>query len=138
MGGLTLDTGALIALEDAPRIGSSDRVRAISLAIADDDRVVTVPAPVIGEWWRGQRGPVVRLLDGIEVEPMDREIAERAGLVLAAVKKVDRKARENLLLVDAVVVIGAAARGDTIYTSDVDDLERVRVAGGFDVKILGV
>ena len=44
----------------------------------------------------------------------------------------------TLLLVDAVVVIGAAVRGDTIDTSDVDDLERVRVAGGFDVKILGV
>jgi predicted nucleic acid-binding protein len=138
MGGLTLDTGALIALEDAPRIGAPERVRAISLAIADDDRVVTVPAPVIGEWWRGQRGPVARLLDGVEVEPMDREIAEHAGVVLAALKKVDRKARENLLLVDAVVVIGAAARGDTIYTSDVDDLERVRVAGGLDVKILGI
>lgn len=37
---------------------------------------------------------------------MDRVIAERAGLLLAAIKKVDRRARENLLLVDAVVVLG--------------------------------
>jgi predicted nucleic acid-binding protein len=138
MGGLTLDTGALIALEDVFRLGASERVRAILSAIDDEDRVVTVPAAVVGEWWRGQRGPAARVLDAIAVEPMDREIAERAGLVLAAIKKVDRKAREKLLLVDAVVVIGAAARGDTIYTSDIDDLERVRAAGNFDVKIFGV
>lgn len=79
MAGLTLDTGALIAL--------------------------------MGEWWRGQRGPAANLLDSIDVEPMDRAIAERAGVVLGAIKKVDRKARENLLLVDAVVVIGAASSG---------------------------
>jgi predicted nucleic acid-binding protein len=138
MAGLTLDTGALIALEQAQRRAAPDRVQAIIEAIADDDRVVTVPSPVVAEWWRGQRGPAARVLDSVEVEPMDRAIAEAAGLVLASLKKVDRKARENLLLVDAVVVIGAAARGDTIYTSDVDDLERLRVAGGFDVKILGI
>jgi hypothetical protein len=33
------------------------------------------------------------------------------------------------------VVVTASARGDVIYTSDVDDLEYIRAAADFDVKI---
>lgn len=99
--------------------------------------VVTTPSVVYAEWWRGQQGPAATLLDanGIVVERVDRNIAHRVGAVLAAVKR--RQGRgERLLLVDAVVT--AAARGDVIYTSDVDDLEYIRDAADFEVKICRV
>jgi hypothetical protein len=56
--GLTLDTGALIALERRDR-------RAASLVQSTKARNgrVTVPTTVIVEWWRGQRGRVATLLD---------------------------------------------------------------------------
>lgn len=74
----------------------------------------------------------------IRVEPVTRTVAQQAGSVLAKVTAKNRRSRERLLLVDAIVVVTAAMRGDVIYTGDVDDLERVRSAGHFNVKIFGV
>jgi predicted nucleic acid-binding protein len=136
--GLTLDTSALVALERAVRAPSTPRVVAIVEAIADPSRCVTVPSVVAGEWWRGQRGPAAALLDTVAVEPLSRSLAEAAGLLLARVKRAERRERERLLLVDAIVVVSAARRGDVIYSSDVDDLERLRDLGHYDVRILRV
>lgn len=144
---MTLDTGALIALE-AIAGGAAENRTAYKLAAllarapsaAREPLIATTPAVVVGEWWRGQRGPAAKLLDTrrIRVEDVTRAIAERAGRVLAAIKVTHRAERERLLLVDAIVVVSAAERGDVIYTSDVEDLERLRAAGNFDVKIFRV
>jgi hypothetical protein len=40
--------------------------------------------------------------------------------------------------VDAIVVVTAAQLGHVVYTSDVDDLERIRDLGNFNVKILRI
>lgn len=146
--GVTLDTGALIALE-AIATGPSGNRTAYKLATllarkssgkSTVPLVATTPAVVVGEWWREQRGPAAKLLDAnrIRVEDVTRTMAERAGAVLASIKSANRSEREQLLLVDAIVVVTAASRGDVIYTSDVDDLERLRDAGNLDVKIFGI
>jgi predicted nucleic acid-binding protein len=126
MSGLTLDTGALIALERRDR-------RALSLVGSARDRGarVTVPTVAIVEWWHGQRGLVARLLDAFDIEPLDRDLAEIAGLARASV-------RSGPSAVDAVVMASAAKRGDVVMTGDIEDLERLRVAAFPGVRLLRV
>lgn len=131
MEGLTLDTGALIAIERA-LVARTPAAQWWERALTAR-RPITVPAVVVTEWWRGQSGPAARLLDGVDVEPLERPLAESAGRVLAILGR--RVQRERLLAIDAIVVASAARRGDIVHTSDVDDLERVRDAGGFAVRI---
>lgn len=122
--GLTLDTGALIAIE------RGDRHTAGLVRIALDRRArVTVPAPVVIEWWRGQRGPIARLLDAFEVEALGERLARVAGEALARV--------HGATAIDAVVMASAAARGDAVITADLADLERLRVVFP-GVRLLGI
>ena len=112
MPGLTLDTGALIALERRDR-------RALQLvnAAQQGGRNVTVPTVVLAEWWRGQRG-FARLLDTMVIEPISRRVAELAGEACAS---------RRHGTIDAIVMASAAQRGDVVLTSDFDDLQRLRV-----------
>lgn len=116
MRGVTLDAGALIGLERRER-----RMTTRYAAWAEDDAVVTVPSVVVAEWWRGQRGPVARLLEAFTVEPTSRTLAEIAGQALAQL----RLGKEHTI--DAIVMASAASRGDVVYTSDFDDLARLSV-----------
>ena len=50
---------------------------------------------------------------------MSRELAQRAGEALAAVRRSTP--------IDAIVMASAASRGDVVYTSDVDDLTRLQL-----------
>jgi predicted nucleic acid-binding protein len=111
--GLTLDTGALIAIERRDR-----RVAGLVEATRRRGARVTVPTPVVAEWWRGQRGPVARLLDAFDVEGLDRELSEVAGLALAAIS--------GSGTIDAIVMASAARRGDSVLTADFEDLDRLR------------
>lgn len=108
--GVTLDTGALIGLERRRQTA----LRAIRIA-REARLTITVPAVAVAEWWRGQEGISSRLLDGIVVEPLTRELAMAAGEALA------RTGGANAP--DAIVVESAAQRGDVVLTSDPDDLE---------------
>ena len=112
--GLTLDTGALIAIERRGR-----RAAALVESARARGARVTVPAAVIVEWWRGQRGPVARLLDAFDVDPLERDLAKIAGHALA-------RAPAGPSAVDAIVMASAAQRGDTVLTGDTDDLEALR------------
>jgi predicted nucleic acid-binding protein len=113
MPGLTLDTGALIALERGNR-----RMRTLMLAAASSGEAITVPAVVLGEWWRAgvrrQRG----ILDSVDVEPVSERIGKLAGEAIAALP--------GATVVDAIVMASAAQRGDVVYTTDIEDLERLR------------
>ena len=132
--GLTLDTSAVIALERLTQRRGSSRMAAVwQRAVARDVRV-TVPTAVVLEWWRGQRGPAARLLDGLQVEPLSFELARLAGEALAKIPK----GRRRPSLIDAVVVASAAQRGDVVYTSDVEDLSRVSRAAFPSVRVLGI
>lgn len=110
MSGLTLDTGALIALERR-------RKRALGLVAEARLRgeLITVPSPVVVEWWRGQQGAAAGLLAAFDVELLDEPLARVAGLALGHVGK-------GPSATDAVVMASAARRGDIVLTGDVDDL----------------
>ncbi|MFI5306916.1 MAG: type II toxin-antitoxin system VapC family toxin [Polyangiales bacterium] len=111
MPGLTLDTGAMIALERRDR----RTLRLVHEAQRRGDDV-TVPTVVLAEWWRGQRG-LGRLLDSLVIEPVSRQVAERAGEACIT---------RSCGAVDAIVMASAAQRGDVVLTSDFSDLERLR------------
>ena len=110
---ITLDTGALIAAERRKRTMLAFLTEALR-----SGALITVPTCVVGEWWRGQRGPVARILDAVIIEPLSLTLAKLAGEAMAAVR--------GATLVDSVVVASAAQRGDLILTQDVDDLSRIR------------
>lgn len=110
---ITLDTGALVAIERRRRPMLAFMTEALSRGLR-----ITVPTCVVGEWWRGQRGPAARILDAVVVEPLDLSLAKLAGEAQALAR--------GASLVDAVVVASAAQRGDLVLTSDLDDLSRIR------------
>lgn len=110
MTGLTLDTGALVALERRDL-----RAMALVTVARKQKRAITVPAPVVVEWWRGQRGPVARMLEAFDVEPLGGELAHVAGAALAHVGKGPSGT-------DAVVMASAARRGDIVLTGDFEGL----------------
>lgn len=114
MAGLTLDSGALIALERGEK-----RMRLVMQRAAQREAVVTIPAVVLGEWWRGGTGRQRDILESIDVEPVSEFLGKLAGEAIAAVGA-------GPSVVDAVVMAAAAQRGDVVYTSDFEDLERLR------------
>jgi predicted nucleic acid-binding protein len=113
MAGLTFDTGALIGLE---RRGQ--RIRRIFATAVRDNVRVTVPAAALVEWWRGRTDLADDILAAVDVEPLDEDLAKRAGEALATVRKAAP--------IDAIVMASAARRGDVVYTSDFDDLTRLQ------------
>jgi hypothetical protein len=111
--GLTFDTGALIALERRKQ-----RMRHVLEHALAKDQPITVPADVVGEWWRGRTDLGEAILASVDVEPLSVSLAKTAGEALALVA--------GATLVDAVVMASAASRGDIVYSSDVEDLEKLR------------
>lgn len=112
--GVTFDASMLIGLErrrqsawEVYRRANERRAR------------ITVPAPVVGEWWRGRTEIREAILRSVHVEPLTEPVARLAGEALATVRRATT--------IDAFVMASAALRGDVVYTSDVADLERLRV-----------
>ena len=122
MTGLTFDTGALIALERRKQ-----RMKQIIERALAKEQPITVPADVVGEWWRGRTDLREAILEAVDVEPLTLALAKLAGEALASVS--------GATLVDAVVMASAASRGDIVYSSDVEDLEKLRQVFP-DVRIL--
>jgi predicted nucleic acid-binding protein len=117
--GITFDTGALIALErNRLRIGKVFR------AARDARRVITVPTVVVAEWVREGAGERARerLLRSMVVQDLTRELAERAGRVIGHVRGIP----PDKGTIDAIVMTSAWLRGDTVFTSDVPDLARIK------------
>lgn len=111
--GLTLDTGALIALERKGRT-----IQQALLAAVRRNSAITVPAAVLAEWCRaGRERAQADLLRPFVVEPTTRQIAELAGQAAGHVGATG---------IDAIVMASAAQRGDVVYTSDFDDLAKLR------------
>lgn len=109
----TFDTGMLIALERRRR-RATDAFR----AIVARGFLPVVPAVVYVEWWRGRTDIREEILAAVIVEDMPPTLCRAAGEALGAVP--------GSSLADAVVIASAALRGGgVVYTSDVDDLERL-------------
>ena len=125
MAGLTLDTGALIALERGDR-------RAWGLLRLNDERegTLSIPAGCLAQFWRRNHPRVARLLGAAVVDPLDHPAALSVGRLLASSGTADP--------IDASVVLVAAARRQAVLTSDPSDIERIAEAGGFNLRVLRV
>ncbi len=112
--GLTLDAGALIAIER--RSAWMDFVLGEAI---EDGRSVTIPAAALAEAWRDRRSwPLAHLLaSGVVVEPLTEQLAKRAGELVGRV--------DGATTIDATVAVSAAQRADTVITSDPGDLQRL-------------
>ena len=114
--GLSLDTGALIALERG-----DPRVRALLREAVAARLPIDVVAPVVARAWRdgARQARVVRLLASPEVNvpPLDGEAARAVGVMCARSGHSD--------VVDVHVALHARTRGHLVATSDPDDLRRV-------------
>lgn len=108
-----LDAGALIAFERA-----DPRIRALLREVLRRGTPLIVPAGVLGQVWRdGARQVVLRaLLSGptTDVPPLDRVLAEAAGILCGRTKTSD--------IIDASVVLVARANHGVVISSDVADL----------------
>jgi hypothetical protein len=116
MTGITLDAGALIAIE------RNDRRAIAALRLAAEAGLrLTVPAGVVGQVWRdgGRQVRLARLLRASEVtvETLDDSRARAAGQLCGRAGTND--------VIEAAVVLGARARGDRVFTSDPDDLKKL-------------
>jgi hypothetical protein len=113
--GLTFDTGALIGLERRRHA-----IRKVFAPAIEHDVPIVVPAVAIAEWWR--RGAHERertaILRAVRVEAPGAHIARLAGIAVGLVPGAGA--------IDAIVMASAASRSDTVYTSDLDDLTRLR------------
>ena len=90
---------------------------------------ITVPSAVITEWWRGRSDLREHIALAVRVEPLSERLAQLAGEALAAVR--------GSTAIDAIVMASAAQRGDVVYTSDVEDLQRL-TAHFRAVRVFGI
>jgi predicted nucleic acid-binding protein len=124
MGGVTYDTGALVAAERNDR-----RMWALHAGFLAEEVFPVVPAPVLAEGWRGgaRQASLSRLLAMCEVEPMSEEQARHVG-VLAG-----RAAHDDV--VDVTVVEGAIRREDAVVTSNEDHIREIAAAARTRLRI---
>jgi predicted nucleic acid-binding protein len=111
--GVTFDTGMLVALERRKRTAWQ-----IYRRVHERQALITVPAAVLGEWWRGRTDLRDAIRRSVRIEPVTEVIACLAGKALAAVRRATT--------IDAFVMASAALRGDVVYSGDLEDLERLR------------
>ena len=114
--GITLDTGALIALDR----GDKRMIALLHQALAQGC-AFRVPSGILGQAWRDGRIQVTlaRFMRSEEVEiiPLDEQLARACGELCGATNTSD--------IIDASVVILARERRDPIITSDPRDLRRL-------------
>ena len=111
--GATFDTGMLVALERRRQ-----SAWAVFRRLHERSAPITVPAPVVAEWWRGRTDVREAIHLAVQVEPLTDRVARLAGEALASVTRATT--------IDAFVMASAALRGDVVYSGDVSDLERLR------------
>lgn len=93
---------------------------------------INVPWVVLVEWWRGRTDVRDTILRTVDVEIPTSALAKLAGAALATLSRA-----KPATTIDAVVMASAASRGDVVYTTDVEDLERLRSFFP-SVRVLGV
>ena len=127
MGGVTYDTGALVAAER-----NSRQIWALHAGYLAEEVIPTVPAAVLAEAWRGgsRQASLSRLLRMCDTEPMSAELARNAG-VLAGKSGHDD-------VVDVSVVEGAVRRGDAVVTSNMTHIRKVADAAGVRLRLESV
>ena len=114
--GLTLDAGALIALDRGDR-----RMIALLQEAVRARTAIRVPAGVVGQTWRNGASQAVLArflrLREVEIPPLDEHLGRAAGELCGLAGTAD--------VIDATVVLTARSHADTILTSDPEDLGRL-------------
>ena len=124
---LILDAGAFLAVER----GDRDVVALIKAELLAG-RAPLTHGGVVAQIWRGGTGrqvTVARLIDGVEIVPLDGSLGRRAGVLLGRARSSDA--------IDAAIVL-VANHGDSILTSDVGDLRGLAEAAGLEVELVPV
>jgi hypothetical protein len=122
---LVLDAGAFVALE------RNDRAlwRRLKIALTRGEEP-TSHGGVIGQVWRGggsRHALLSMALDAVDVRPLDAALGRAAGELLARARGRD--------VIDAALVL-IADDGDSILTSDPDDLSALATAAERDVDLV--
>jgi hypothetical protein len=127
MGGVTYDTGALVAAERNNR-----QMWALHAGYLAEEVIPTVPAPVLAEAWRGgsRQASLSRLLRMCDTEPMSEDQAKNVGVLVGSSDHDD--------IVDVCVVEGAVRRGDAVVTSNATHIRKVAEAAGARLRIESV
>jgi hypothetical protein len=110
MSRIVFDAGALIALD------RNDRSSWVRLTNANAERTpIVTHAGIIGQVWRrpARQARLAQITKGIDVRPLTLELAKAAGALLALTKTTD--------VHDAALAL-LCAPGDTLFTSDLEDL----------------
>ena len=119
MSALVLDAGAFVAVD------RGERAMMTRLRVALANRVdLRTSAVVVGQVWRnpdGRQARLARLLQAVDVRPVDEPMGRGAGVLLARAGTTDP--------IDATVVL-VAEPGDRILTSDPYDIRRLVTAAG--------
>ena len=126
MSRLVLDAGAFVAFEKG-----KTGVRAYLAAARRLGVEVTTTSPVVGQVWRDARrhALLARLLSATHVRAPDERAARRAGEVLAKARHDD--------VVDALVTV-LVRHGDTVMTSDPDDIRSLLAAAGTRATVIAI
>ncbi|HEY5399378.1 MAG TPA: hypothetical protein VIL16_28750 [Trebonia sp.] len=127
MGGVTYDTGALVAAERNNRT-----MWELHAGLIAEEVVPVVPAPVLAQAWRGgaRQASLARVLRMCDIEPMSEELAKRVGILVSQSGHDD--------IVDVAVVEGAIRRGDGVVTSDAGHIRTIAEAAGSTLRIASV
>jgi predicted nucleic acid-binding protein len=127
MGGVTYDTGALVAAERNNR-----QMWELHAGLVAEEVVPVVPAPVLAQAWRGgaRQAGLARLLRMCDVEPMTEELAQRVGILVSDSGHGD--------IVDVAVAEGAIRRGDGVVTSDAGHIRKIAEAAGSTLRIASI
>ena len=127
MGGVTYDTGALVAADHNDR-----HMWALHAGFLAEEVAPTVPAPVLAEAWRGgpRQASLARFLALCEIEPMSTEQAGAVGVLAGKAAHDD--------IVDVTVVEGAIRRRDAIVTSNPTHIREIADAARAKVTIESV
>jgi hypothetical protein len=126
MAALVFDSGALIALE------RGDRALGALLAAAAQDGIDAVTSSAcVAQVWRdpARQARLARGLAGFSEHPFDAPQARRGGLLLARTGAND--------VVDAAVAM-LAQDGDTVLTSDPDDIEELLAGADIQARVMPV
>ena len=126
--GYTYDSGALIAAER----GDAKMWKLHTDMVSAGVRPV-VPAGVLAQVWRGggrRQAGLARMLRDCQVEPLEEGMAKQVGVALQKAETSD--------VVDASVVVSAIGRGDTVVTSDPQDIQYLLDALGEWVEVFTV
>jgi hypothetical protein len=123
---LVLDTGALIQLEQSP----TGPVYATCVEALERGRPVLLPTVVYAQAWRAspRQAPIARLRRSCTTVPFSDAVAEAVGRILGVSNTSD--------VVDAAVVLTAAANDAAVLTSDPADIGKIAESIGAVIPLI--